>query len=262
MSFPSTISGLNQLPDQVKRETYAKIIPPELLEMFGIQSDLQDPAGNDLFHLKCQPGATDVELALFESPDARDPVIFGHLTDTIHGQIHILLYGMNDTKTTRFDVDQLPDGTKTNFGYNQRNLAAEELALNAGLAPGQIYRGPHLFQQSLQQFESFVACMGQELFFVEPLYYHVALIFENYNFHYQSGKKYMARINSGFDQDGDLIQYLDGSTPFRQPKAATHLRLRSWAVHDNILGEPFSGVTMYKYIDKDSTPCSEIILPW
>ena len=262
MSFPSTISGLNQLPTKLKRETYARIIPPELLELYDIQNDLMDPHGNDLFQLDCPPGSTDVELALYHAVDARDPIIFGHLTDTIHGQLHILLYGMNDINSPRFDVDQLPDGTKTNFGYNQRNLEAEELALNAGLAPGQIYRGPHLFQQSLKQFESFVACMGQELFFVEPLYYHVALIFENYNFHYQSGKKFIDRINSGFSQDGDLISRLDGSNPFRQPKAAAHLRLRSWAVHDNILGEQFSNVTMYKHINKDLTPCSEIILPW
>ncbi|MCK5643396.1 MAG: hypothetical protein KAJ19_21480 [Gammaproteobacteria bacterium] len=262
MGLPSTIAGLNQLPLDIKRETYAKIIPPDLLEMFGIQKDLLDSQGNDLFQLNCHPGSTDVELALFHSDEARDPIIFGHLTDTIHGQLHILLYGMNDINSQRFDVDQLPVGTKTNFGYNHRNLEAEIQALNAGLAPGQIYQGPRLFQQSLKQFESFVACMGQDIFFVEPLYYHVALIFENYKFQYQSGKKLMDRIYSGFSQDGDLIARLNGSNPFRQPKAAAHLRLRSWAVHDNILGEPFSNVTMYKYIDKDSTPCSEVTLPW
>ncbi len=262
MDLPSTIAGLNQLPPVIKRETYAKIIPPELLEMYGIQKDLLDPRGNDLFQLNCHPGSTDVELALYNSVEARDPIIFGHLTDTIHGQLHILLYGMNDINSPRFDVDHLADGTKTNFGYNHRNLKAETQALNAGLSPGQIYRGPHIFQESLRQFESFVACMGQELFFVEPLYYHVALVFENYKFQYQSGKKLMDRIYSGFSKDGDLIARLDGSNPFRQPKAADHLRLRSWAVHDNILGEPFSNVTMYKYINKDSQPCSEVTLPW
>ena len=211
MRLPSTIAGLNQLPLDIKRETYAKIIPPELLEMYGIQEDLLDNQGKDLFQLNCKPGSTDVELALFHSDEARDPIIFGHLTDTIHEQLHILLYGMNDINSQRFDVDQLPDGTKTNFGYNQRNLEAEIQALNAGLAPGQIYRGPHLFQQSLKQFEGFVACMGQDLFFVEPLYYHVALIFENYGFQYQSGKKLMDQIRSGFSKDGDLISSLDGS---------------------------------------------------
>jgi hypothetical protein len=262
MSLPSTIAGLNDLPVEIKRETYSKIIPPELLTMFNIPSDLIDATGVDLFQLNCEPGSSDVELALYNSSDAQDPIIFGHLTDTIHGQLHILLYGMNDVNTPRFDVDKHPDGTKTNFGYNKRNLVAEEEALNAGLAPGQIYRGPHLFQESLRQFESFVACMGQEIFFVEPLYYHVAIIFENYNFRYQSGKRLMTRIEDGFSKDGDLIPLLDGSTPFRKPEAAGHLRLRSWAIHDNILGKPFSDVTMYKYIEKQTAPCSEFSLPW
>jgi hypothetical protein len=262
MSLPSTIAGLNRLPLENKRETYAQIIPPELLDMFGVSHDLLDPDGVDLFHLNCEPGTSDAELALYHSAEAKDPIIFGHLTDTIHGQLHILLYGMNDIHTPRFNVDQLPDGTKTNFGYNKRNLPAEIAAMNAGLAPGQIYRGPHLFQESLRQFESFVSCMGQSLFFVEPLYYHVAKIFEKYNFQYQSGKKLMERISSGFSEGGELLPLLDGSTPFRQPEAAGHLRLRSWAVHDNILGEPYSNVTMYKYIEKNPSPCSDIKLPW
>lgn len=263
MSFPSTIAGLNELPQEQKRQTYARIVPPELLELFSIPEDLHDPDGNDLFQIKCPPGSSDVELALYHAHGARDPVIFGHLTDTIHGQLHILLYGMNDVTTPRYDVDRLPDGTKTNFGYNQRNLEAEQQAFQAGLAPGQIYRGPHLFQESLRQFESFVACMGQDLFFVEPLYYHIAVIFEAYQFHYQTGRRVMDRINEGFSENGDLRALLDGSTPFRQPRAAGHLRLRSWAVHDNILGKPFSNVTMYKYINKDTTPpCSEFSLPW
>jgi acetoin utilization protein AcuC len=169
---------------------------------------------------------------------------------------------MNDINTPRFDVDQLEDGTKTNFGYNKRNLEAEELALKAGLAPGQIYRGPRLLKESVRQFESFVNCMGQDLYFVEPLFYHVAIIFESYNFHYQVGKRFMEKIASGFSEGGDLIPLLDGSTPFRQPEAANHIRLRSWAVHDNILGQPFSNVTMYKYVDEDTLPCSEFALPW
>jgi hypothetical protein len=262
MSFPSTIAGLNQLPADQKRETYTKIIPPELLKMFHIQPNMYDDQGRDLLNLDCPPDTADAELALYHQYGARDPILFGHITDTIHGQLHILLYGMNDVNSPRYDVDQLPDGTKTNFGINQRNLTAEKKALQDGLAPGQIFRGPHLFQESLRQFESFVACMGQELFFVEPLFYHVALIFEKYNFQYQMGKKLMDRINAGFSEGGELLPRLDGSSVFRNPEAAGQIRLRSWAIHDNILGEPFSKVTMYKYIEEEPGPCQEEPLPW
>jgi len=262
MSIPSTIAGLNQLPADQKRETYATIIPPSLLEIYNIDQNLKDPDGQDLFHMHCPSGSSSAELALYHEADAQDPILFGHISDTIHGQLHILLYGMNDVLSPRFDVDRLPDGTKTNFGTNHRNLEAEQKAMEAGLAPGQIYRGPHLFKESLHQFESFAACMGQELFFVEPLFFHVAIIFEKYNFHYQTGKRFMARINDGFEEGGDLLPLLDNSTPFRSPEAAKQIRLRSWAVHDNILGEPFNNVTMYRYVDKDSSPCQDHPLPW
>ncbi len=262
MSFPSTIAGLNQLPADQKRETYARIIPPALLDSYQINQDLKDAQGTDLFLMHCPAGSSSTELALYHEPEAQDPILFGHIIDTIHGQLHILLYGMNDVLTPRYDVDRLPDGTKTSFGTNQRNLDAEQKSLEAGLAPGQIYRGPHLFKESLQQFESFAACMGQELFFVEPLFYHVAIIFEKYNFHYQTGKKFMARINDGFAEGGDLLPLLDNSTPFRSPSAANQIRLRSWAVHDNILGKPFTNVTMYKYVEKEQTPCQDHPLPW
>jgi hypothetical protein len=262
MSFPSTLAGLNELPPDQKRETYSKIIPPELLEMYDITPDLRDQHGVDLFYLNCDPGTPDVELALYHQAEAPDPIIFGHLTDTIHGQIHILLYGMNDILSPRFNVDRMPDGSKTNFGTNQRNLEEEQRALQAGLAPGQIYRGPHLFKESLQQFERFVDCMGQDLFFVEPLFYHVAIVFERYHFRYQQGKKFMKRINEGFSNSGDFLPLLDGSTPFRDPKAAEQIRLRSWAIHDNILGEPFDNVTMYKNIDLEDTPCKDLTMTW
>lgn len=262
MNLPSTISGINQLSEDLKRAAYTRIIPPELLKINDIRPDMKDSDGRDLLILNCPPDSSSAELALYHEYQAEDPILFGHITDTIHGQIHILLYGMNDVHTQRFDVDRLPDGTKTNFGINQRNLDAELKALNAGLAPGQIYRGPHLFRQSLRQFESFASCMGQELFFVEPLYYHVAIIFEKFNFHYQTGKRFMKRIDTGFSPDGDLLPLLEENGPFRSPEAVDKIRLRSWAIHDNILGEPFTGVTMYKYIDKEADPCQEERLSW
>ena len=262
MSFPSTIAGLNQLPADQKRETYASIIPPKLLEIYQINQELKDPGGQDLLFMHFLIFLKRILKCLKQVSYHQDQILFGHITDTIHGQLHILLYGMNDVLTPRYDVDRLPDGTKTNFGTNQRNMDAEQKAFEAGLAPGQIFHGPHLFKESLQQFESFATCMGQELFFVEPLFYHVAIIFEKYNFHYQTGKRFMARINDGFAEGGELLPLLDGSSPFRSPGAVKQIRLRSWAVHDNILGEPFTNVTMYKYVDKETTPCQDHPLPW
>lgn len=262
MAPPSTIGKINHLPQAEKRAVYARVIPPELLETFDIPADFYDAAGRDLLELDCPAGTSDAELALYHNHNAEDPVIFGHITDTTQGQLHILLYGLNDPRTPRFDVDRLPDGRKTNFGTHLRNLDAERAALQAGLAPGQIHQGPHLFKESMQQFERFVSYLGHDLYFAEPLYYHVAIMFERHGFSYQSGRKLMQRIERGFSRDGDLLPLLDGSTVFRQPRAANSIRLRSWAVHDHILGQPFSDVTMYKYVGKHAGVTTAPGVPW
>jgi hypothetical protein len=144
----------------------------------------------------------------------------------------------------------MPDGKTTVFGTSQRNIEAEVAALDAGLAPGQIRRGLRMLSKAIISFEIFVTSLKQEIYFVEPLYYHNAIIFEKYGFAYQKGRKLMERIQRGFSPDGDLINKLDGTNIFRQIEAANSVRLRSWAIHDNILGEPFADVTMYKYVGK------------
>ncbi len=262
MSLPSTIGGINRLPFPEKRSVYSKVIPPELLSKFNIPPSLVDQNGHELFSITCPAGSSDAELALYHRHGFPDPVLFGHITDTIQGHLHILLYGMNDPTTRRYDVDRLPDGTKTNFGTDHRNLAEEQKALKAGLAPGQIYRGPHLFKESMHQFERFVRMLDHNLYFVEPLYYHVAIIFERHGFSYQSGRRMMKRIHSGFTKGGDLLPALSEEHPFRQPAATNSIRLRSWAVHDRVLGHPFSDVTMYKYVGKEAGVSTAPGVPW
>ncbi len=249
--MPSTISGINLLPYPEKRALYSEIIPPELLELFHIPASLKDEAGHDLLDLKCPAGSTDAEMSLFHFHESHDPVFYGHISDTLNGQIHILLYGLNDPTIQRFNVDRLPDGRKTSFGTQHRNLEAEKAALRAGLAPGQIYPGPRLFTAALKQFEYFVDKLGHDLFFAEPLYYHVAVVFERHGFAYQSGRRLMKNIELGFSPQGELHSRLNNqSSPFRQADAADSIRLRSWAIHDGILGQPFTGVSMYKYVGK------------
>jgi hypothetical protein len=90
------------------------------------------------------------------------------------------------------------------------------------------------------------------MYYVEPLYYHNAVIFERYGFAYQMGRRRMEAIHAGFQEGGELYQRLDESNPFRSPHAANSIRLRSWAIHDGILGEPFTKITMYKQIGKSA----------
>ena len=255
---PSTIGGINKLPEEEKRAIYARYIPKELIERFNLP-DLV--AHKDLLQFRFAEGSSDVEMRLYHQAGFPDPVLYAHLADTMNGQIHVLLYILNDPAAPRFDVDRMPDGSPTRFGTLKRNLEAESAALENGLAPGQIRRGLRLLQPATAAFEDFITSLGHDLYFIEPLYYHNAVIFERYGFAYQVGKRRMERIHAGFQEGGELHQKLDASNPFRSPQAAHSIRLRSWAIHDGVLGEPFTDITMYKQIGRSanisSTPGCE-----
>ena len=246
---PSTIGGINILPEEKKREIYSRVIPSALLERFNLPG-LDTTRIQSFLKFKFASGASDVEMSLFHEQHFSDPVLYGHLTDTINGQIHILLYILNDPDSPRFDVDHMPDGTPTRFGTLKRNIEAEAAALAFGLAPGQIRHGLRLLAPAIETFENFVASLGHDIYFVEPLYYHNAVIFERYGFTYQMGRRLMDRIEIGFSESGDLQKLLRDSDPFRKKDATDSVRLRSWAIHDGILGEPFTSVTMYKRVGK------------
>jgi hypothetical protein len=250
---PTTIMGINKLPSPEKRDIYARLIPTALLERFKLNPYLVDKQGNDLLFLNCSAGSSSTEMSLYHQVNFPDPVLYGHLTDTLNGQIHVLLYILNNPESERFDVDVLPDGSPTKFGTYQRNIEAEIAAMQAGLAPGQIRSGLRMLSEAIESFEIFIRSIKHSLYFVEPLYYHNAVIFERNGFDYQSGRKLMQRINEGFSGDGILVPLLDRSTPFRIPEAVNSIRLRSWAIHDGILGEPFDRVTMYKQVGKSAS---------
>ena len=246
---PSTIGGINKLPEDEKRAIYARYIPKELIEKFNLPS-LADH--REALQFRFAAGSSDVEMRLYHQVGFQDPVLYAHLTDTLNGQIHVLLYILNDPDSPRFDVDKMPDGSPTRFGTLKRNIEAERTAMEYGLAPGQVRRGLRLLQPATSAFEGFITSLGHEMYFVEPLYYHNAVIFERYGFAYQMGKRRMETIHAGFQEGGELRSQLNDMNPFRSSQAANSIRLRSWAIHDGILGEPFTNVTMYKRIGKSA----------
>ena len=257
----STIASINLLPDDEKRRIYDRVIPLELLQRFGLPMP-ETQEGQQLIRYLFAPGSSDVELTLMPALRAPDPLLYGHITDTVSGQIHVLLYILNDPESPRFNVDRMPDGSATRFGMLKRNLPAEQAAREFGLAPGQVRRGLRLLQPAIKTFERFVSSLGHDLFFIEPLYYHNAVIFERYGFGYQMGRRLMERIHKGFAPGGDLRAGLDRSTPFREPAAAERLRLRSWAIHDGLLGVPFSDVTMYKRVGQSFAESTAPGIAW
>ena len=245
-----SIAGINNLPESVKREIFLHLVPQKIFDRFLLPPNLIDRQGNNLLLIQGKPGSESLELRMFHQAGFKDPILYCHLIDTLNGQIHVLLYIMNDPFSPRYNTDVLPDGTKTEFGTRTRNLEAELQAMEAGLLPGQIRRGLNILSDAVVSFETFIQTLGHNMYFNEPLYYHNAIIFERYGFSYQSGKKRMESIHKRFLEDENILKQL-GTSPFRRPEAQHSIFFRSWAIHDGILEEKFDGVTMYKIIGKN-----------
>jgi hypothetical protein len=240
-----SIGQVNNLPPEQMQQVYRHLVPLEILLRFGIDPQtLADREGRSLF--ECQPGLSSVELSLRHAWDAEDPVLYVQLADTPNNQIEVTMFILNDPNSERFDTDRLPGGTLTYFGTLTRNIAAEVKAMEAGLAPAQVHRGLGATRRLMPILEQFVAALHHDAFHIQPLAYHNAILFERLGFAYMLGLGRMEWIHKEFGAGGLLHQRLDGSTPFRRPGAERSVRGRSWAIHDGILNEPYSGVKMYK----------------
>jgi len=246
---PYSITHINNLSHQEKRDIFIHLIPDEVFDRFNLRPDLYDNQGHDLIEIRGKQNAQSLEVSIYHEYGFKDPLIYSHLTDTLNSRIHVLLYIMNDPESPRFDTDRMPDGTKTIFGTEIRNLEAEQAAMEYGLLPGQIRKGLNLLGKAVDSFDGFVQYLGHNIYFVEPLYYHNAITFERYGFNYQSGRKRMEQIHLDFSVEKKYTPQLNNS-PFRKPEAEKSMFYRSWAIHDGILGEPFTYVTMYKMIGK------------
>lgn len=250
--WPTSIRGINNLPSLEKRAIYRTLIPAWVYQRFGIDPQTLTQNGQPVIYLNCPENSRAMEISLLHKPHAQDPAMYLNMADTFNHQLLVLLVVINDPESPRFAVDRLPDGTPTNLGTTCRNIPAEIEAMRAGLAPGQIRAGLRGFRASVPLFEQFVARMGHEMFLIEPLAYHNAITFERYGFNYLRGRQEMEQIHQAFLPGGNLHRLLDGSTPFRPPDAWQTVRGRAWAIHDGILGHPFTGFQMYKRIGVDA----------
>ncbi|MCB9435565.1 MAG: hypothetical protein H6673_01055 [Anaerolineales bacterium] len=237
--WPSSIRGINDLPLEQKRAIYQTLVPDWVFSRFGLHED-------DV-QTHCPTGSRAMEISI-SVPDFSDPILYLNMADSFLGQLMVLLVVMNDPNSDRYNIDTLPDGSQTYLGTSSRNLPEEIRAMEAGLSPGQVHQGIRGFRHSVPVFERFIEQMHHDLFLIEPLSYHNAIIFERYGFGYTVGRKEMERIHREFQPNGDLNKLLDGSTPFRYPDAWRSIRGRSWAIHDGVLGHPFTGFHMYKRI--------------
>lgn len=252
VDYPHSLREINDLPDDEKRAIYASLLPEWLTTQYRINRETLLVDGPADVHLRCPRGSRALELSVKRLAEDVDPIIYLNMADTFNNQLLVLLVVVNDPDSVRYDIDVDERGNTTHLGTNSRNLVAEEAAMRAGLAPGQVRRGLRSFKQSVPVFESFVGRMGHDLFLIEPMAYHNAIIFERYGFNYLRGYREMTQIDKEFRPGGSLHSQLSSDNIYRGLDNWKSVRGRSWAIHDGILGHPFTGFQMYKRIGIDA----------
>ncbi len=248
--WPDSIRGINKLPEAEKHAIYRTLLPDWLFSRYGIDRKTLRVAVDDnpIVTFRCPEGTRAVEIIVKRRANDLDPMLYLNMADTFNNQLIVLLVVVNDPDAPRFNTDIDSQGNPTQFGTESRNIPAELSAMRAGLAPGQIRKGMRVFKQSVPIFEDFVAKMGHDKFFIEPLAYSNAIVFERYGFSYLRGYKEMVRIDREFRPGGELYNKLTPDNPFRHPDTWKTIRGRAWAIHDGILGHPFTGFQMYKHV--------------
>jgi hypothetical protein len=253
-NVPVTLRQLNGLPESAKRRTYRGLLPPALLGRFGINPvTWQGPDGEGHVLLEATEGIGGVSITVRDRADSSGEVLYLKLEDTSMNGINLGFILMRDPDGPCYRTDHDEAGNPTLFGTIRRNLAAEEQAMKAGLAPGQVCPGLGESRQVLQHLEAFLVTIGHTAYFLEPLTYASAWLFERRGFAYVRGHRLMDQIDQEFQPGGRLHQALDGSTPFRQPDQWRTVRGRAWAIHDNVLeaiGTSWDGLRMIKQVGR------------
>jgi hypothetical protein len=253
---PLSLRQLNALPDNTKRRIYRGLIPSQLLAQHAIDPiTWKGPEGSEYVRLNAKPERGAVQLSVGKSPNPADEFIYLELADNAYAGIDLNFLVLNNPDSPRFNTDFDAQGNPTLFGTLQRNLTEEERAMQAGLAPGQVRSNLGGSKLVLQQIDAFLSVLGHRAFFLEPLSYASAWVFERRGFAYVRGHKLMDDIQLEFQPGGRLYQALDGLTPFRQPGQAITVRGRAWAIHDGILeviDSRWDKLRMVKQIGRDA----------
>jgi hypothetical protein len=235
-ALPFTIRQLNNLPENIKRRMYRGLIPPALLTRFGIDPiHWTDTNKQERVFLKAEENSETVLITAQSSPSPADEFFALELADNSLNGIELNLIVLNDPTAPRYSIDQTEDGQPTMFGTLKRNREAEAQAQAAGLAPGQVRAGLGGSRVVFEQIDAFLALLGHRAYFLEPLTYASAWVFERRGFAYVRGHKLMDDIQREFQPGGKLYECLDDGVPFRRRDQAHTVRGRAWAIHDGVL---------------------------
>ncbi|HLF27895.1 MAG TPA: hypothetical protein VJG32_16295 [Anaerolineae bacterium] len=251
---PLNLRQVNALPANARTRVYRALLPPALLTRFGIDPiGWKGADGEPRIQLAIASDSGGVSLAARNSTDSDDDFLRIELVDNAFNSIDLRLLLLNDPDSPRFRTDIDAAGRPTLFGTARRNLTEEARAAQSGLAPAQIRKSLGASRSVLDHLEAFLLALGQRAYFLEPLTYASAWVFERRGFAYVRGHKLMDDIHKEFQPGGRLHQTLDGSTPFRRPDQWRTVTGRAWAIHDGILAAidaEWDGLRMVKQIGR------------
>src|SRR5688500_5616726 len=171
-TLPFTIRQLNNLPENVKQRMYRGLIPPTLLTRFGIDPiQWTDTNKEQKVFVKAKENSEKVLITARTSSDTVNEFFQLELAGNSLNGIELNLIVLNDPIAPYYPIDQTEDGAPTMFGTLKRNLKAEEQAMQAGLAPGQVRAGLRGSRMVFEQIEAFLSMLGHRAYFLEPLTY-------------------------------------------------------------------------------------------
>jgi len=245
------------MPEREREILLAPLIPERFLIMFSIDPErFTNPGGKRCVAFTCPEHMPFFQIELRREPADRDAAYFLDVSNTPFSQMEISFIIVNDPDGERFNIDIDEHGQDTYFGTARRNIPEEVRAMEAGLAPAQVRRGLRSMKDLVACWDRFFGSLGHKFYFLEPLSYNSAILYERGGFQYVSGKERMYYIDREFRPGGTLHGRLDNSTPFRKPEHWKTVRGRSWAIHDGILDEPWESPKMYKTIGVHGGVCT------
>lgn len=243
------IQEINGLSREAAESLYAHLIPPGLLEQLRIDPvSFVGPDGSRLVRITAPAGQPWARIEVRAGREDRDPALLVDVEMSPMAVPELAFVQVADPKAARYGIDRHENGEDTLFATTARNVEEEVRAMKDGLAPGQVRQGLRLLPRVIEAMEGFCRLIGKEIFLIEPLFYHSAILYERRGCGYLLGRDLMEDIHAGFAEGGDLRRALDGSTPFRQPGAERTVRGRSWALHDGV--GRWGGVKMFKLVGR------------
>jgi acetoin utilization protein AcuC len=246
-----------------QRMPFRILVPVHLLAKYHIDPiRLTDANGRSVAFARKGANDGSYRFELYHESGAPEPIAELELADTQFNQIEVVWVALQDPLAHRYDIDIAPGGETTMRGTAGRNVVAEEGAMMAGLAPGQVRRGLRAFKWLAERIETLMLCLNQHEYMAQPLFYHTAILFEQSGFGYVQGQALMEEIHDSFQPGGEFYAKLDESTPFRRAVLSNTIRGRSWAIHDGIMGDRWDRVRMVKRLGVHASVCTAPGVIW